>query len=47
MYYQLLKMAGKSMLEQIGELRRERLEYKQNIEQWIHEIKPPITAIKL
>ena len=26
-YYQLLKMAGKSMLEQIGEVERERLEY--------------------
>ncbi len=46
-YYQLLKMAGKSMLEQIGEVRRERLEYKEDIEQWIHEIKTPITAMKL
>ena len=46
-YYQLLKMAGKSMLEQVGEVRRERLEYKEYIEQWIHEIKTPITAMKL
>ncbi len=46
-YYRLLKMAGKSMLEQIGEVRRERLEYKEYIEQWIHEIKTPITAMKL
>lgn len=46
-YYQLLKMAGKSMLEQIGEVRRERLKYKEYIEQWIHEIKTPITAMKL
>ena len=46
-YCQLLKMAGKSMLEQIGEVRRERLEYKEYIEQWIHEIKTPITAMKL
>ena len=46
-YYHLLKMAGKSMLEQIGEVRRERLEYKEYIEQWIHEIKTPITAMKL
>ena len=46
-YYQFLKMAGKSMLEQIGEVRRERLEYKEYIEQWIHEIKTPITAMKL
>ena len=46
-YYQLLKMAGKSMLEQIGEVWRQRLEYKEYIEQWIHEIKTPITAMKL
>ena len=46
-YYRLLKMAGKSMLEQVGEVRRERLEYKEYIEQWIHEIKTPITAMKL
>ena len=46
-YYQLLKMAGKSMLEQIGEVRRERLEYKEYIEQWIHEIKTPITSARL
>ena len=46
-YYQLLKMAEKSMLEQIGEVERERLEYKEYIEQWIHEIKTPITAMKL
>ena len=46
-YYRLLKMPGKSMLEQIGEIRRERQEYKEYIEQWIHEIKTPITAMKL
>ena len=46
-YYRLLKIAGKSMLEQIGEIRRERQEYKEYIEQWIHEIKTPITAMKL
>ena len=46
-YYRLLKMAEKSMLEQIGEIRRERQEYKEYIEQWIHEIKTPITAMKL
>ena len=46
-YYRLLKMAGKSMLEQIGEIRRERQEYKEYIEQCIHEIKTPITAMKL
>lgn len=46
-YYRLLKMSGKSMLEQISEVKRERLEYKEYIEEWIHEIKTPITAMKL
>ena len=35
------------MLERIGEVQRERKEYKEYIEQWIHEVKTPITAIKL
>lgn len=46
-FYQILKMSSKSMLEQIGTVKRERVEYKEYIEQWIHEIKTPITAIKL
>lgn len=46
-YYQILKLAGKSMLEQVGAAERERVEYKEYIEQWIHEIKTPITAMKL
>ena len=46
-YYRILKMAGKAMLEQISEVKRERLEYREYIEQWIHEIKTPITAMKL
>lgn len=46
-YYRLLKMAGKSMLEQIGAVKRERQEYKEFVEQWVHEIKTPITAMKL
>lgn len=35
------------MLERIGEVQRERREYKEYIEQWIHEVKTPITAMKL
>lgn len=46
-YYQILKMANKSMLEQIGNVKRERVEYKEYIEQWVHEVKTPITAMKL
>lgn len=46
-YYQIMKMAEKSMLEKIGEIQNERKEYKEYIEQWIHEVKTPITAMKL
>ena len=46
-YCQLLRMAGKSMLEQVNEVRRERTEYKEYVEQWVHEVKMPITAMKL
>ena len=46
-FYQILKMAGKSMLEKIEEAQREQKEYKEYIEQWIHEVKTPITGIKL
>lgn len=46
-FYQILKMAEKSMLEQIGAIQLERKAYKEYIEQWIHEIKTPITAMKL
>ena len=46
-YIRLFKMASKSMLEQIGDVKRDRQEYREYIEQWIHEIKTPITAMKL
>ena len=46
-YYRLLKLAGKSMLEKVNEVKRERIEYKEYVEQWVHEIKTPITAMKL
>ena len=46
-FYHLMKMAEKSMLERIGGIQRERKEYKEYIEQWIHEVKTPLTAMKL
>lgn len=46
-FYQIMKMSEKSTLERIGEIQRERQEYKEYIEQWIHEVKTPITAMKL
>ena len=46
-YYNLLKAANKSMMEQVSESKRERKEYKEYIEQWIHDVKTPISAMKL
>lgn len=46
-YYQILKRASRSMLEQISAIQRERGEYREYIEQWIHEVKTPIAASKL
>ncbi len=46
-FYQIMKMAEKSMLERIGKVQREQKEYKEYIEQWVHEVKTPITAMKL
>ena len=43
----LMKVTENSMLERIGGIQRERKEYKEYIEQWIHEVKTPITAMKL
>ncbi len=46
-FYQILKMAEKAMLEKINTIQRERKEYREYIEQWVHEVKTPITAMKL
>lgn len=46
-YYSLLKAANKSMIEQVSASRRERKEYKEYIEQWIHDVKTPIAAMQL
>lgn len=46
-YYYLLKKSGKSMREEINSIKNARKEYKEYIEQWIHEVKTPIASIKL
>ncbi|MDE6387273.1 MAG: sensor histidine kinase [Lachnospiraceae bacterium] len=46
-FIDIMKMAEKSMLEKIGRIEKERREYKEYIEQWIHEAKTPIAAMKL
>lgn len=46
-FMEIMKMAEKSMLERIAWIEKERREYKEYIEQWIHEVKTPIAAMKL
>ncbi len=46
-YYDLMKKASKSMLEEIKLIKNQRKDYKEYIEQWIHEVKTPISSIKI
>lgn len=46
-YFHLLKTALKSMNDEVAAVRRLNTEYRDFIEQWIHEIKVPITGIQL
>ena len=46
-FFHLLKLAERSMLEQVSAARRQRQSYQNDIEKWVHEIKTPLTAIGL
>lgn len=46
-YRWLLYLGNKSMLEEISAVQRTRREYQEYVEQWVHEIKTPIAAMKL
>ncbi|MBP3543683.1 MAG: sensor histidine kinase, partial [Lachnospiraceae bacterium] len=46
-FYRILKLSHKSMLEKVAETAQEQKEYKEYIEQWVHEAKAPVTAMKL
>lgn len=47
LYFRMMITALKSMTDEVAEVRRLSAEYKDFIEQWIHEIKVPITGIQL
>ena len=46
-YYNILKKANKSMIENVTDIKNHQKEYKEYIESWVHEIKIPITSAKL
>lgn len=47
LYRRLLKQSNKSIIDAIHHLENERTEYKEFIENWIHEVKLPLTAMNL
>lgn len=46
-FYLLLRRCNKAMLEHVDAVTRERQDYQEYIEQWVHEIKTPLAAMKL
>ena len=46
-YFQLMKTTLKAMTDEVAQSKRETTEYREFIEQWVHEIKVPITGIQL
>ena len=47
LYRKLLKQTNKSVIDEVHHLETERTEYKEFIENWIHEVKLPLTAMSL
>ncbi|MFV0362687.1 MAG: sensor histidine kinase [Suipraeoptans sp.] len=47
LYHDILYKSNKAVIEQINQLRGEQKEYREFIESWIHEVKLPITGMRL
>jgi signal transduction histidine kinase len=47
LYREILRRCGKSMIEKIRCIEEERLNYREFIEAWVHEIKTPITTMMM
>lgn len=47
LYGKILRTSNKSVVDAVRHLEREQKEYKEFIENWIHEVKVPITAMSL
>lgn len=46
-YFQIMKEALKAMTDEVAQNRRVNAEYRDFMEQWVHEIKVPMTGIEL
>lgn len=47
LYQELLRLVGSSAIEEIHKIEDEEREYEEYIEEWIHEVKAPITSMQL
>jgi signal transduction histidine kinase len=47
LYREILHQSNKAVIEKISSIERERKEYQEFIESWIHEVKAPMTDIRL
>lgn len=47
LYRRVLRLSNRSVIETIHALEQEKLEYREYIESWIHEVKAPLTAVNL
>lgn len=47
LYYDILKTSNKSVIDAIHRLEKEQKEYRDFIENWIHEVKVPLTVLHL
>ena len=47
LYREILRVSNKSAVDEVHHLEREQKEYREFMENWIHEVKLPITAIQL
>lgn len=46
-YHEFLRISNKGMIDEVHRLEKERAEYQEFIENWIHEVKHPITTMQL
>lgn len=46
-YRDMIRKSNKSVIEKLRAIDKERKEYREFIESWVHEIKAPITAVEL
>lgn len=45
--FEFMRRSGKSMIEAVSEAQAQQKEYQEYIENWVHEIKVPITTVQL